>query len=90
MKCFITVHCRRPYTCNKCCNLFYFIAHETTPRPRLRSTNSQLYERQRIRLKFVERSFSCAGSRAWNSLSTSLHELTDTSTFKRYLKTFLF
>jgi len=43
-----------------------------------------------MHLKFGERSFSCAGSRAWNSLPSSLHELTDTDTFKRRLKTFLF
>ena len=58
--------------------------------PRLRSTSSQRYERQHTRLKFGERSFSCAGPRAWNSLLSSLHELTDTGTFKRHLKTFLF
>jgi len=44
----------------------------------------------RTRLKFGERSFSCAGPRAWNSLPSSLQELTDTKTFKRKLKTFLF
>ena len=32
----------------------------------------------------------CAGPRAWNSLPSSLQELTDTKTFKRRLKTFLF
>ena len=59
-------------------------------RPRLRSTSSQRYERLRMRLKFGERSFSCAGPRAWNSLPSSLQELNDTKTFKRNLKTFLF
>ena len=59
-------------------------------RPCLRSTSSQRYERVRTRLKFGERSFSCAGPRAWNSLPSSLQELTDTKTFKRKLKTFLF
>ena len=48
------------------------------------------YERPCMRLKFGERSFSCAGPRAWNSLPSSLQELTDTKTFKRKLKTFLF
>ena len=61
-----------------------------TSRPRLRSASSQRYERQRTRLKFGERSFSCAGPRAWNSLPSSLHQLTDADTFKRHLKTFLF
>lgn len=63
---------------------------DITSRPRLRSASSQRYERQRTRLKLGERSFSCAGPRAWNSLPPSLHELTDTNTFKRNLKTFLF
>ena len=61
---------------------------DMTSRPRLRSASSQRYER--TRLKFGERSFSSAGPRAWNSLPSSLHELTDTGTFKRHLKTFLF
>jgi len=61
-----------------------------TSRPRLRSASSQRYERQRTRLKFGERSFSSAGPRAWNSLPSSLHELTDTGTFKRHLKPFIF
>ena len=61
-----------------------------TSHPRLRSTSSRRCERQRTRLKFGERSFSCAGPRAENSLPSSLHELTHTKTFKRQLKTFLF
>ena len=63
---------------------------DVTSRPRLRSANSQRYERARSRLKFGERSFSCARPRAWNSLPSSPQELTDTKTFKRKLKTFLF
>jgi len=63
---------------------------DVTSRPRLRSTSSQRYEPQRTRLKFGERSFSCAGPRAWNSLPSSLHQLTDTGTVKRHLTTFLF
>ena len=63
---------------------------DITSRPRLRSTSSWRYERQRTRLKFGERSFSCAGPTAWNSLPSSLHKLTDTKTFKRQLKAFLF
>ena len=34
--------------------------------------------------------FSCAGPRAWNSLPSSLRELTHTKTFKRQLKPFFF
>jgi len=63
---------------------------DVTSRPRLLSTISQRYERAHTRLKFGERSFSCAGPRAWNSLQSSLQELTDIKTFKRKLKTFLF
>jgi len=54
---------------------------DLTSRPRLRSTScSRRYEPQRKRLKFGERSFSCAGPRAWNSLPSSLHDLTYTKT----------
>ena len=63
---------------------------DVTSRPRLRSTSSQRYERPRTRLKFGDRSFSSAGPRAWNSLPSSLQELTDSKTFKRQPKTFLF
>ena len=63
---------------------------DVTSRPHLRSTSSQRYERPRTRLKFGERLFSCARPRAWNSLPSSLQELTDTKTFTRKLKTFLF
>ena len=58
---------------------------DVTSRPCLLSTSSQRYELQRTRLKFGERSFSCAGPRTWNSLLSSLHVLTDTGTFKRHL-----
>jgi len=51
---------------------------DITSRPRLRSTSSRRYERQRTRLKSGERSFLCS--------RPSLHELTDTKTFKRQLK----
>ena len=63
---------------------------DMTSRPRLRSTSSQRYEQQHMHLKFGERSLSCAGPRAWNSLPSSLNELTDTSTFQRRIKLFFF
>jgi len=63
---------------------------DVTSCPRLSFTSSQQYELQRTRVKFGERSFSCAGPRAWNSLPSSLHELTHNGTFKRHLKTCLF
>ena len=40
----------------------------------------------RTRLKFGERSFSCAGPRAWNGLPSSLQELTDTQNFQTQTK----
>ena len=63
---------------------------DMTSRPRLRSASSQRYERQRTCLKLGERSFFCAGPRAWNSLPSPLHELTDNGTFERHLKLFFF
>jgi len=42
-------------------------------RPWLHSTSSQRCDWQCMRLKFGERSFSCAGLRACNSLPSSLH-----------------
>jgi len=52
---------------------------DVTSRPRLRSTSSQRYERPRTRLKYGDRSFSSARPRAWNSLPSSLQELTDST-----------
>ena len=59
-------------------------------RGRLRSASSQRYEQPRTRLKFGERCFAFAGPAAWNSLPSSVQELTDTTAFKRELKTVLF
>ena len=44
----------------------------------------------RTRLKFGERCFAFAGPAAWNSLPSSVQELTDTTAFKHQLKTVLF
>jgi hypothetical protein len=57
---------------------------------RLRSANSFRYETPKLKLKFGERGFSYAGPKAWNSLPSSLQELTNTGTFKKQLKTHLF
>jgi hypothetical protein len=59
-------------------------------RSRLRSASSRRYEQPATRLKLAERSFSFAGPAAWNSLPTSLHEITSLKPFKRQLKTVLF
>jgi len=40
--------------------------------------------------KLGERAFSYAGPAAWNALPASLHDITDTSKFKKSLKTILF
>src|SRR5664279_1495920 len=58
-------------------------------RSRLRSADSHRYELPRLKLKFGERSFSFASPAAWNSLPSSLQEITNTETFKRHLKTHL-
>jgi len=57
---------------------------------RLRSGSSLRYEQPCTRLKFGQRAFSYAAPAAWNSLPPSLQELSDTSLFKRNLKTLLF
>jgi len=55
-------------------------------RGRLRSASSQRYEQPRTRLKFGERCIAFAGPAAWNSLPSSVQELTDTAAFKHQLK----
>ena len=59
-------------------------------RTRLRSASSLRYEQPRTRLKFGERCFVFAGPAAWNSLPSSIQQLSDTESFKRHLKTVLF
>ena len=63
---------------------------DLTSRQALRSSNSLRYEVPRTRLKFGERAFSFAGPSAWNSLPAYLQTQSDTKTFKKLLKTFLF
>jgi len=76
--------------CNAYKRVYAYKASDGSGFGRLRSTGSRRYERQRTRLKFGERFRVSNQLRAWISLSSSLHELTDTQTFKRQLKTFLF
>jgi len=59
-------------------------------RSRLRSASSLRYEQPRTRLKLGQRAFFYAAPAAWNTLPTSLQQISDTETFKRHLKTFLF
>ena len=42
------------------------------------------------RLKFGERAFSIAATRAWNSIPADLRVTLNTATFKKNLQTFLF
>jgi len=53
-------------------------------------TSRSRYEQPATCLKLDERSFAFAGPAAWNSLPTSLHEITNHKAFKRELKTVLF
>jgi len=59
-------------------------------RPGLRSSYTAAYAKPRCRTKFGERGFRHAGPTAWNSLPDHLHQINDTSLFKRRLKTELF
>lgn len=59
-------------------------------RPGLRSADTAKYVECTTRTKFGERAFSHAGSTAWNMLPSSLHNITDTTLFKKRLKTHLF
>ena len=56
----------------------------------LRSASTSKYQTPRTRIKFGERSFCYAGPSAWNSLPQHIREITDTTRFKRHLKTVLF
>jgi len=59
-------------------------------RPGLRSSDTAAYVMPRCRTRLGERSFSYAGPTAWNNLPAHLHQISDTSLFKRRLKTELF
>ena len=89
----------------KLCLLMYLVHNNRAPsylvnsvtataslsyRGRLWSASSQRYEQSRTRLKFGERCLAFAGPAAWNSLPSSVQELTDTTAFKHQLKTVLF
>jgi len=63
---------------------------ELPSRRSLRSASSQRYEVPLTKLKFGERLFSFAGPAAWNALTPELHNLSNTHTFKKQLKTYLF
>ena len=56
----------------------------------LRSAVTQNYDIGRIKLKFGERTFAVAASKAWNSLPDSLKQISDIVKFRKDLKTYLF
>jgi len=59
-------------------------------RPGLRSACGLSYQKPRLKTVFGERAFSYAGPDAWNSLPSTLQSLSDTPSFKKLLKTYLF
>jgi len=59
-------------------------------RYRLRSTGSEAYILPRTRTRFGEHGFFYSGPAAWNTLPSDLHDITDTSTFRKRLKNELF
>jgi len=63
---------------------------DISSRSGLRSASTNRYEPHTTRLKFGERCFSHAGPKAWNALPADIQDLTDETSFKRRLKTFLF
>jgi len=63
---------------------------DISSRAGLRSASTNRYEPHTTRLKFGERCFSHAGPKAWNTLPVDIQDLTDETSFKRRLKTFLF
>ena len=55
-------------------------------RYRLRSTGSETYILPRTRTRFGERGFFYSGPAAWNTLSSDLHDIDDSSTFRKRLR----
>jgi len=70
-------------------NLVHLTADSAT-RPGLRSASHLSYRKPALASKFSERAFSYAGPAAWNSLPDHIQSITNTASFKRQLKTFLF
>jgi len=59
-------------------------------RYRLRSTDSADCVLRRTRTRFGERGSSYCGPAAWNTRPSDLHDITDTGTFRKRLKSVLF
>ena len=58
-------------------------------RYRLISTGSADYVLPRTRTRFGQRGYSYCGPAAWNTLPSDLHDITDTGTFRKRLKSVL-
>ena len=56
----------------------------------LRSANTARYQEPRCRTEIGKRAFSYAGPHAWNTLPSSLHNITDSKQFRKQLKTLYF
>ena len=56
----------------------------------LRSTGSADYVLPRTRTRFGERGICYCGPAAWNTLPSDLHDITDTGTFRKRLKSLLY
>jgi len=67
-----------------------FTVSALSGRYRLRSTGSADYVLRRTRTRFGERGSSYCGPAAWNTLPSDLHDITDTGTFRRRLKSVLY
>ena len=63
---------------------------ECSSRPGLRSASHLLYRKPALKTKFGERAFSYAGPAAWNSLPVYIQLDSNTKSFKKQLKTYLF
>jgi hypothetical protein len=59
-------------------------------RPGLRSAGHLQYRKPALKTKFGERAFSHAGPAAWNSLPEYIQSESNTNSFKKLLKTYLF
>jgi len=69
---------------------FVSMTATTAKRTGLSLASGFSYWKPRIRTKFGERAFNYSGPAAWNSLPIPLQTTTNTNTFKRLLKTYLF
>jgi len=72
--------------CPSCMSELVTSTSSIASRSRLCSASSRRCEQPATRLKLGEWSYAFAGPAAWNSLPTSLHEITNHKAFKHELK----